>query len=101
MDKYLKYGNDKLMDSDTDVYFFNVISSNMTDLMYDIGFTPNTITFFSLLTGLFSIYYLYINEYKKASVYYFISYIFDCIDGRLARTYNMQSKHVEFLQPRK
>lgn len=53
--------------------------------------TPNNITTISLLCGLLCVYYMNINKYY-AFTFYWLSYIFDCLDGYYARKHNMLSK---------
>jgi phosphatidylglycerophosphate synthase len=58
----------------------------------DAGFTPNIITTMSFLCGLYSCYLYYKQSYTFSSLFYFISYFFDVMDGYFARLYNMKSK---------
>lgn len=58
--------------------------------------TPNMITTYSLITGLLSCYYLYYGNYILFSVFFALSYFFDCFDGHFARKYNMTSKWGDF-----
>ncbi len=61
-------------------------------ILREYGFTPNLITTISFMFGLLSIYF-YINEqYFTSAIIFFISYIFDCIDGNFARQYKMVTK---------
>jgi len=57
-----------------------------------LNFTPNGITTLSLVTGLFSIYYLWKDSYVLASIFFILQYFFDCADGNYARKYKMTSK---------
>ena len=57
-----------------------------------LGFTPNGLTTLSLIFGLLSIYSLFNKDHVSFSIFYFVSYFFDCIDGMMARKYNMVSK---------
>jgi phosphatidylglycerophosphate synthase len=69
---------------------------DMADLMCPLfkrmKFTPNGITTLSLLFGLIAIYFLWNYNMVLFSVMYFISYLFDCMDGHYARKYKMVSK---------
>jgi len=87
-----KYGDDEIYESFTDNYIFFPIAKALMGPMRNIGLTPNHITYMSTILTLLSIYYLYINEIHYACVAYFLGYLFDCIDGKMARTYNMGSK---------
>jgi phosphatidylglycerophosphate synthase len=68
------------------------ISEVLCPLFKRCGFTPNGITTLSLVFGLISIYFLWKYNMFLFSVTYFISYLFDCMDGHYARKYNMVSK---------
>ena len=65
----------------------------------NIGFTPNVLTFISLIFYILAIWSLY-KTYNKSYVIYFLlvgifialAYIFDCYDGNYARTYKMSSE---------
>lgn len=87
-----KYGDDEMFESWGDNYVFNPIAKLLIDPMRNIGLTPNHITYMSSTFTMLSIYYLYINEVHFACIAYFLGYLFDCIDGRMARLYNMGSK---------
>jgi hypothetical protein len=58
---------------------------------YKLGFTPNMITTLSLITGISSAYFITQRQFILAGLLYLISYYFDCVDGKLARKYNMTS----------
>lgn len=53
--------------------------------------TPNTLTTYSFILGLASIYFLYKNQLHYFGICFFMSFVFDCWDGYMARTYNMTS----------
>lgn len=61
-----------------------------------LGFTPNGVTTMSLLFGLFAIFCLYKGWVWWFAILYFISYVFDNLDGALARKYNMTSKFGDY-----
>lgn len=67
---------------------FNQISS----FLYDINTHPNHITTLSFASGLLSCFLLYNDYYILSGIIYFISYIFDSLDGKYARKYNMKTK---------
>lgn len=71
---------------------FLKISSDILPFLQSTNHTPNTITTYSLVTGLLSVYYLYHNKVYYFAVLYLASYFFDCVDGHFARTYKMFSK---------
>jgi phosphatidylglycerophosphate synthase len=81
----------KLSDQDEcplDFCIFNFIDTHL-HYYYDIGFTPNIVTTFSLLTGMLSAHQILKGHFNRAAILLFISYYLDCVDGKLARQYNM------------
>lgn len=54
--------------------------------------TPNDLTTISLLLGLMSIYFFYNKFFILSSLFYFLSYVYDVLDGNYARKYKMVSK---------
>ena len=51
--------------------------------------TPNMITGLSLLLGISSGVSMYYDKYKLAALLNFLAYFFDCVDGHLARKFDM------------
>lgn len=77
----------------------NAIVQLMTKLLpvfYDNNITPNIITTGRLMTGLISIYLLWSDKYIAAGIMFFISYMLDCTDGLMARTYNMTTEFGDY-----
>ena len=68
------------------------IVEKITPFLYRTGHTPNIITTYSFIFGLLSVHYLNKNDITKFVLFYMISYFFDCIDGFMARKYNMTTK---------
>ena len=69
----------------------------LTPCLRKMGFTPNAVTVLSITLAFASIYFL---EKKNTILFTFlfsIAFILDCIDGYMARTYNMTSKLGDFL----
>ena len=58
--------------------------------------TPNILTTYSFILGLLSLYYLYKRNIHLFAILYFLSFVFDCLDGHMARVYNMYSKFGDF-----
>ena len=56
---------------------------------YELGITPNMVTTMSLATGCFAAYLITKNKFTEAGLLSIISYYLDCVDGKLARKYNM------------
>ena len=71
-----------------DIQIYNFINTHL-HLYYNSGFTPNMVTTFSILFGLWSAYQISKGHFKSAAAFMLIAYYFDCVDGKLARKYNM------------
>jgi phosphatidylglycerophosphate synthase len=54
-----------------------------------LNFTPNGITTLSLLSAVLSIILFYNNYFTLATIFFLLSYYFDCADGAYARRYDM------------
>jgi len=54
--------------------------------------TPNMVTVFSFLLNLFANYQILSGELSFAALFFFISFIMDCVDGQLARERDTVSK---------
>lgn len=61
-----------------------------------MGFTPNGLTTISLLFGIVALFFLYNYNIVLFAIFYYISYLFDCVDGHFARKYNMVSKFGDY-----
>ncbi len=59
--------------------------------------SPTSITFFATFVGLFSGYLIAINRIYEGVVVLFVSQIFDCVDGDLARLTNRVTRMGGFL----
>ena len=59
------------------------------DLYYKLGFTPNMVTTLSIIVGLLTGYEIFQGNFLAAAILWVIAYYFDCVDGKLARKYNM------------
>ena len=78
-----------------DIQIFNFIDTHLY-IYKKLGLTPNMITTLSLISGLCSGYMIYIKKYKIAGILFLIAYYFDCVDGKLARKYNLQTKFGDY-----
>ena len=91
--KESKYGDDLKFESWADNYIFFPISDVLIPFLYRLRLTPNKVTLLSTIFTILSSYFLYKNKGPKTFIYfYFLGYLFDCIDGRFARRYDMGSK---------
>jgi len=90
--KTMKYGNDDLYESPIDTHLFHPLGLFLVDPLRNLGLNPNQVTALSAVSACLSCYYYFNNKTKEAILCYLLSYIFDCVDGRMARKYNMGSK---------
>lgn len=67
-------------------------SDKAVPLLRKIGYTPNMITTYSFIAGIFALYFLWRGDINYFIIFYIIGYIFDCMDGHMARRYNMVTK---------
>jgi len=58
-------------------------------VVYDYGFQPNTITTLSNIVAIIVVILLFKSQYYLAAFFVIVSYFFDCLDGHMARKYNM------------
>lgn len=87
-----KYEDDSLFESFADNKIFFPLSDLLIDPLKKAGFVPNQITYLSTICTVLAIYYITIDEYHFAIISYGLGYLLDCVDGRMARKYNMTSK---------
>lgn len=68
------------------------IGDTLLPYLKSTGHTPNMLTTYSFILGLAAVYFLYIDNLFNFGVCFVSSYVFDCWDGYMARTYNMMSE---------
>lgn len=78
---------------DNTIYYFVEF---LAPVFYKMGFTPNMITTLGNICTLIFIYYFLKKEFTFAAIFFFLSYFFDCLDGYVARSYNMTSEFGDF-----
>jgi len=88
-----KYENPNTYEAFTDINIFFPISDILVTPLRELGLTPNGVTLLSAVFRLFSIFLLSVNQVEYACLLLIIGYLFDCIDGNMARKYNMGSKY--------
>ena len=72
--------------------FFYDVSDLISPYLYKVGITPNIVTFSRLLLIIVAFFYLFkVGNYKMVAVLYTLAYFGDCLDGHLARKYNLDS----------
>lgn len=63
---------------------------------YSLGFTPNMITTLGNICTLIFIYFFMKRDFILSAIFFFFSYVFDCLDGYIARSYNMVSEFGDY-----
>lgn len=79
-----------IYDNPIDNYLLE-IADITTPYAYNWGMTPNMITTLSNIACIITILLLLNANYYWAALFVLISYYFDCMDGHMARKYNMVS----------
>jgi hypothetical protein len=87
-----KYDDDSLFESFADNKIFFPLADLLIDPLKKAGFGPNQITYLSTICTVLAIYYVTVDELHFAIISYALGYLLDCVDGRMARKYNMTSK---------
>jgi len=72
------------------------ITERVQKYFYENNFTPNHITSLSIICCMFSVILILKDYYILGGILFFISYFFDCVDGSIARTYNMTSRFGDY-----
>ena len=101
MTKENKYGDNNIYESFADSKLFLPLAKLLVDPLRYIGMTPNRITYMSIIFTLLSILNL-ITQYTNINnsiILYLLGYLFDCIDGMMARKYDMVSYYGMALDP--
>lgn len=86
-----KYKSILKAESPLDYCFYFPLSDFLLKPLHCLGFTPNGITYLSIITSIISSYLLHKNKILYSIILLHISYLFDSIDGKFARKYNMTS----------
>ena len=88
----------KIHDKDENPFdnFIYIFVHKLAPIFHKLGLTPNNITFLSFLCTLLVFYFFCKKEYKLAALFWLISYFFDCMDGYMARKYNMVTKNGDY-----
>ncbi len=66
------------------------IAYTINTQLYKLGFvTPNIITTFSLIIGIYTLYLVATYQYFLGAFTFLLAYLLDCMDGNYARRFNM------------
>ena len=85
-----KYEDDNEQEPLSDVYFYFPLSDLLNPIFHKFGFKPNHITLLSTISTLYAVYCFHKGK-KECYFFYFLGYLFDAMDGRMARKYNQGS----------
>jgi len=80
------------LESPIDNLIYFTLIEKVAPTFYSFGFTPNMITTLGNIATCLSAYALYNDLYMISAMLFIISYIFDCLDGYIARRYDLVSK---------
>jgi len=72
------------------------LCDKLCPLFHSLKMTANHITTLSLIFGIISLVFLWKYNWIGFAVTYYISYMFDCMDGHYARKYKMVSKFGDY-----
>ena len=70
---------------------FEKLYSPVMPCIHKAGVTPNMLTTASMLCGFYSAKLIWDKKPKEAAFFFALNYFFDCMDGHMARRYNMES----------
>ena len=90
-DNKTKYGDDNTSDPIIDNKFFFKIADLLVDPLHNMGVTPNMVTIISTIFTLLTVVFLEYDIKYIAILSFVFGYILDCVDGKIARKYNMGS----------
>ena len=65
------------------------LADKTAPIVYKLGMTPNMITTLSIIATIIVVILLFKAKWYWAAFFVLIAYFFDCLDGHLARSYNM------------
>ncbi len=71
-----------------DILLLKLVDTQL-DFYKSLCLTPNILTTFSLVAGLYSAYMIYTGDFIVGSILYMVAYYFDCADGKFARKFNI------------
>jgi phosphatidylglycerophosphate synthase len=74
-----------------DIHLYKFIDTHLHHY-YNLGFTPNMVTTFSIIFGFFAAHQILNGNFEISAILMLIAYYLDCVDGKLARKYNMITK---------
>ena len=79
--------------------FDNIIlrfAERINPALVTIGVTPNLLTSFSLVFGVAAAVYIYWGRFVTGATLFLVAYVFDCMDGNMARAFDMVTRFGDF-----
>ena len=81
-------------------YTYRPISFLLTNIFINLKISANVVSIFTFIFGPIIIYSTYFNDFKGPCIAFlssFLFYVFDCIDGNMARISKKENKKGEFI----
>ena len=75
-----------------DKIFNYPIAKRIAPILFKMGIVPNNITIMNIILRIYIIYKSIYDKGNDMIMYYLISHFLDCLDGTLARMFNLQSE---------
>jgi phosphatidylglycerophosphate synthase len=79
--------------------FDNIIlrfAERINPALVALGVTPNLLTSFSLIFGVAAAVFIYWGWFVTGAILFFMAYVFDCMDGNMARAFDMVTRFGDF-----
>lgn len=76
----------KAVDDVYALYLARPVSKRITRLLFNTRITANQISILSFFLGMFSAVFLFFDYSYVSAIFLYLSFIFDCVDGELARS---------------
>jgi phosphatidylglycerophosphate synthase len=80
-----------------DKYITYPIAKKIAPYLYNLGVKPNHVTIFNILFRIYIFKKMINNDVNNLLSFFIISHFLDCLDGTIARKYNLGTKFGGFL----
>lgn len=88
---------DKSIEDPVSQFFYDT-SDRISKYLYNFGISPNHITGLRFILIIFAFFYFFRNRmYRVTAVLYILAYFGDCLDGHMARKYNLQTIEGDYM----
>lgn len=81
-----------------DNFINRYISEPLCPVFKRFSHTPNMISVYGAIVSVVHLYYIWVEDFPRFTFYFWLSYIFDCLDGYYARKYNMVTKKGDYFE---